>query len=53
MSKIIIVSNRLPLNITIEKEQLDIQPSVGGLATGMKSVHNAYDSKWIGWTGTW
>jgi trehalose 6-phosphate synthase/phosphatase len=51
MSKIIIVSNRLPLNIKIENDQLDIQPSVGGLATGMKSVHKAYESKWIGWTG--
>ncbi|MFO7844871.1 MAG: trehalose-6-phosphate synthase, partial [Bacteroidales bacterium] len=51
MSKIIIVSNRLPLNIKIENDKLDIQPSVGGLATGMKSVHKAYESKWIGWTG--
>lgn len=51
MSKIIIVSNRLPLNIRIEKDQLEIQPSVGGLATGMRSVHEAYESKWIGWTG--
>lgn len=51
MSKIIIVSNRLPLNIKIEETELNIEPSVGGLATGMRSVHNAYDSKWIGWTG--
>ena len=51
MSKIIIVSNRLPLNIKIENDKLNIEPSVGGLATGMRSVHNAYESKWIGWTG--
>lgn len=51
MNKIIIVSNRLPLNIKIEDNELNIEPSVGGLATGMRSVHNAYDSKWIGWTG--
>lgn len=51
MSKIIIVSNRLPLNIKIEKEDLKIEPSVGGLATGMRSVHEAHESKWIGWTG--
>ena len=31
MSKIIIVSNRLPLNIKIEDEHLTIEPSVGGL----------------------
>lgn len=51
MNKIIIVSNRLPLNIKIEDNELNIEPSIGGLATGMRSVHNAYDSKWIGWTG--
>jgi len=51
MSKIIIVSNRLPLNIKIENDHLTIEPSVGGLATGMRSVHEAYESKWIGWTG--
>ena len=51
MSRIIIVSNRLPLNINIENDELHIQPSVGGLATGMRSVHEAYESKWIGWTG--
>jgi len=26
-------------------------PSVGGLATGMKSVHSGGDSLWIGWSG--
>lgn len=51
MSKMIIVSNRLPLNIGIENENLNIKPSVGGLATGMRSVHNTHESIWIGWTG--
>lgn len=51
MSKIIIVSNRLPLNIKIGFNELNIEPSIGGLATGMRSVHEAYESKWIGWTG--
>src|SRR5690606_13503159 len=26
-------------------------PSVGGLATGMKSIHQNSDSLWIGWAG--
>ena len=51
MSKLIIVSNRLPLNIIIENDNLSISPSSGGLATGMSSVHNQGGSLWIGWTG--
>lgn len=51
MSKTFIVSNRLPLNITIINDKIDIKGSVGGLATGMKSVHNQSDSVWFGWNG--
>ncbi len=51
MNKTIIVSNRLPLQIKLEDDQLNIKPSVGGLATGMKSVHEEGDSVWIGWSG--
>ena len=51
MSKTIIISNRLPLQISIENNQLEVTPSVGGLATGLKSFHKEGDSVWIGWTG--
>ncbi|THD67378.1 bifunctional alpha,alpha-trehalose-phosphate synthase (UDP-forming)/trehalose-phosphatase [Robertkochia marina] len=51
MSKTIIVSNRLPLQVKIENDNLEITPSVGGLATGMKSVHSEGDGIWIGWSG--
>lgn len=51
MSKTIIVSNRLPLQIAIEENQISVQQSVGGLATGMKSVHEEGESLWIGWSG--
>ncbi|MBC9796867.1 bifunctional alpha,alpha-trehalose-phosphate synthase (UDP-forming)/trehalose-phosphatase [Sinomicrobium weinanense] len=51
MNKTIIVSNRLPLQITINDNNLAITPSVGGLATGMKSVHEGGESLWIGWSG--
>lgn len=51
-NKTIIVSNRLPLQISIENNQdVKVSPSVGGLATGMKSVHQEGDSLWIGWSG--
>jgi trehalose 6-phosphate synthase/phosphatase len=52
MSKIIIVSNRLPFKISFNKnDTVEIQPSVGGLATGMKSFYKNYESLWIGWPG--
>ena len=51
MSKTIIISNRLPLKIKIENDQLEVEPSVGGLATGLKSFHNEGNSLWIGWSG--
>ncbi|PLX17375.1 MAG: bifunctional alpha,alpha-trehalose-phosphate synthase (UDP-forming)/trehalose-phosphatase [Salinivirgaceae bacterium] len=51
MSKTIIISNRLPLQISIEGKNIKATPSVGGLATGMKSVHKSGESIWIGWSG--
>ncbi|MCQ0111272.1 trehalose 6-phosphate synthase/phosphatase [Zhouia amylolytica] len=51
MNKTIIVSNRLPLQVKLENNKLDIKPSVGGLATGMKSVHADGNGIWIGWSG--
>jgi len=51
MSKTIILSNRLPLQISIESEELEVTPSVGGLATGLKSFHKDGNSIWIGWSG--
>ena len=51
MNKTIIVSNRLPLQVKLENESLNIIPSVGGLATGMKSVHADGNGIWIGWSG--
>ncbi|HET8854517.1 MAG TPA: bifunctional alpha,alpha-trehalose-phosphate synthase (UDP-forming)/trehalose-phosphatase, partial [Salinimicrobium sp.] len=43
--------NRLPLQISINKNEIEATPSVGGLATGLKSFHQEGDSIWIGWTG--
>lgn len=51
MQRIIIVSNRLPINISIKNRRITVEPSVGGLATGMSSVHKFYETKWIGWPG--
>lgn len=51
MNKTIITSNRLPLQVNIKDQKLKITSSVGGLATGMKSVHAEGDAIWIGWSG--
>lgn len=51
MPKTIIVSNRLPIEFKISEEGLESRPSVGGLATGLKTVHAAANSIWIGWPG--
>jgi trehalose 6-phosphate synthase/phosphatase len=51
MQRIILVSNRLPINISFKNRRIIVEPSVGGLATGMSSVHKFYETKWIGWPG--
>jgi trehalose 6-phosphate synthase/phosphatase len=49
--RIITVSNRLPIQLGKRKGTLSIQPSIGGLATGLSSLHKLYDLKWLGWPG--
>ena len=52
MSKLIIASNRLPVSIEKENNEITVTPSAGGLATGLKSYHKGSNSIWIGWPGT-
>jgi trehalose 6-phosphate synthase/phosphatase len=51
MQRLLIVSNRLPLTIQEKKGDLHIDPSVGGLATGLRSWYKSSPSIWIGWAG--
>lgn len=51
MSKILIVSNRLPVTAKKSKEKIKFIPSGGGLATGMSSFSEIYKSQWVGWPG--
>ena len=48
MERLIIVSNRLPYTVQVNNEQIEITASVGGLATGMKSIYKNYQSRWFG-----
>jgi trehalose 6-phosphate synthase/phosphatase len=51
MQRLLIVSNRLPLTIQERKGDLHVEPSVGGLATGLRSWYKSSPSLWIGWAG--
>src|ERR1700733_1376355 len=49
--RIIVVSNRLPINITETAAGLILNRSIGGLATALATVAAKYPMLWIGWTG--
>ncbi len=51
MSKLLIVSNRIPVNVTKKVGKLHFEPSAGGVATGLNSFYKSHDSVWIGWPG--
>ena len=51
MGKLIIVSNRLPVTIDRADGELIYFPSAGGLATGLNSLDDSLDRKWVGWPG--
>jgi trehalose 6-phosphate synthase/phosphatase len=52
MTKLILVSNRLPVTVTAEGGQLDFKASAGGLATGLSSFYQERSSVWVGWPGS-
>lgn len=49
--RVIIVSNRLPVNIVQGDTELKLERSVGGLATALASVFDKGNAIWVGWTG--
>lgn len=51
MRRLLIISNRLPINIIKKDDKFDFQPSVGGVATGLNSFNKSLDSLWLGWPG--
>ena len=51
MSRVLLVSNRLPVNIVKRANQIHLQPSVGGVSKGLDSFRQSLDSVWIGWPG--
>lgn len=51
MGKLVIVSNRLPITVRLVDGRPVLQPSVGGLATGLAPFHQSQNSVWVGWPG--
>lgn len=51
MSRLVIISNRLPVTVERQAKKLHYYPSAGGLATGLNSLDNTYDKLWVGWPG--
>ncbi len=49
--RVVIASNRLPINVSSKQGLLNITPSVGGLATGLSSFHQGNEGLWVGWPG--
>lgn len=51
MSRLFIVSNRLPISVMRDGDSFTLQQSVGGLATGLTSIRKKRDVLWFGWPG--
>ncbi|MFW5718598.1 MAG: hypothetical protein ACOC0E_14265, partial [Spirochaetota bacterium] len=51
MGKTLIVSNRMSTSVSRAEDGFVYNASVGGLATGLSSLHEQEDSLWIGWSG--
>lgn len=51
MSRMLIVSNRLPVTVKLDRGDFTIIQSSGGLASGLRGPHEHSDSLWIGWPG--
>ncbi len=52
MARVLIVSNRLPVSVSVNRGRIALSRSVGGLATGLGRLHAKGESLWIGWPGT-
>ncbi len=48
MSRLIIVSNRLPVTVRVDQAGVTVTRSSGGLATALSGPHERLDSRWIG-----
>src|SRR5262245_9416466 len=50
-SRLLIVSNRLPVTVKRDGKRVSVERSSGGLASGLRSPHERSQGWWIGWPG--
>ncbi|MBU4450309.1 MAG: trehalose-6-phosphate synthase, partial [Actinobacteria bacterium] len=50
-NRLIIVSNRIPYNITRINNEISYKKSVGGLVTALDPILKKTGGLWIGWSG--
>lgn len=51
MSKLITISNRLPISVVKRAGKLQFNKSIGGLVTGLSSFYKSRKNIWVGWPG--
>lgn len=51
MSRLLIVSNRLPVTVQHQGGRISVHQSSGGLATGLRGPHERSGGLWLGWPG--
>lgn len=51
VGRLVLVSNRLPVSIRLAHGRVEVVPSAGGLATGLRGPHEKTGGLWIGWPG--
>jgi trehalose 6-phosphate synthase/phosphatase len=50
-TRLLVVSNRLPVTARLEAGTVHLTDAIGGLATGLRSWHEGSAGVWIGWPG--
>ena len=50
-SKLIVVSNRLPVEVERTEDGFNYHPAAGGLATSLQAVRKQRKMVWLGWPG--
>jgi len=51
MRRLLLIANRLPVKVSKEEDKISFHPSVGGLATGLRSFCESHQAQWVGWPG--
>src|SRR5262245_50226697 len=49
--RVLIVSNRLPVTVQEAGASIEVVPSAGGLASGLRGYYQSAAATWIGWPG--